>query len=363
LRLKLPRLLFCLLLFWMNSACSLLEKPLATGPDEPDHLTNGDYTVYFSNPSDPQAGTYRGGPDEELAKAIDQSRLSVDVAAHQLNLWSIRDALLSAHRRGVKVRLVVESDYLDEREIQQLKEAGIPILGDRRESLMHNKFTVLDRVEVWTGSMNFTTSDVYRNDNNLVRIRSTKLAENYSAEFDEMFEQDLFGMDILAKTPHPTMITGDMRLEVYFSPDDNTAGEIIRHIQSAQESVYFLAFSFTSDEIADAILDKANEGVRVIGVLEASQVISNTGSDYELFRENGLDVLLDGNPRNMHHKIIILDEATVITGSYNFSANAEKRNDENTLVIQNPEIVSQFLGEFERVYSIAQTEEIGGKTQ
>ena len=355
-RLNLPELVYCLLLVCISSACGILSEHLAAEPDELESRTSGDYVVYFTNPTDTQADSYRGGPDEALAEAIHEARLSIDVAAHQLNLWSIRDALLSAHRRGVKVRIVVESDYLDEKEIQQLKEAGIPVLGDRRESLMHNKFVVLDRLEVWTGSMNFTTSDAYRNDNNMIRMRSARLAENFSAEFDEMYEQDLFGEDILAGTPYPSLSVGGMPVEVYFSPDDGTAREIVRHIQEARESIYFLAFSFTSDEIAGAILDRANEGVRVAGVLESSQ-ISNSGSDYSLFRESGLDVRQDGNPRNMHHKVIVIDRLTVITGSYNFSQNAEKRNDENTIVIHAPDIAGLFMNEFERVYAMAPGEE------
>ena len=340
----------------------IADMPVAAGAEETRRPLSGDTTVYFTDPGAQQAGAFRGGPDEALAHAIDQARLSVDVAAHQLNLWSIRDALLSAHHRGVKVRMVVESDYLEEPEIQQLKEAGIPVLGDRRESLMHNKFVILDRMEVWTGSMNFTINDAYRNDNNLICLRSALLAENYSVEFNEMFEQDLFGDATLALTPNPTFTMNGMPVEVYFSPDDGTSGEINRHIQSAQESIHFLAFSFTSDELAGAIIDQAIAGVRVAGVLEASQIYTS-GSDYALFRDSGLDVRLDGNPRNMHHKVIIIDSTTVITGSYNFSANAEKRNDENTIIIHNVEIAGLFMSEFERVYAITQSDEIEGMAQ
>jgi phosphatidylserine/phosphatidylglycerophosphate/cardiolipin synthase-like enzyme len=56
----------------------------------------------------------------------------------------------------------------------------------------------------------------------------------------------------------------------------------------------------------------------------------------------------------MHHKVLIIDERIVVTGSYNFSASAEKRNDENTLVIHNPEVAALFLAEYERVYATAQ---------
>ena len=62
-----------------------------------------------------------------------------------LNLWSIRDALISAHRRGVDVRMVTDSDNMDEQEVQEIKAAGIEVLGDRHESLMHDKFVVIDR--------------------------------------------------------------------------------------------------------------------------------------------------------------------------------------------------------------------------
>jgi phosphatidylserine/phosphatidylglycerophosphate/cardiolipin synthase-like enzyme len=56
----------------------------------------------------------------------------------------------------------------------------------------------------------------------------------------------------------------------------------------------------------------------------------------------------------MHHKVIVLDGQSVVTGSYNFSNNAETRNDENLLVIESPEIASQYEAEFRRVFEMAQ---------
>ena len=131
---------------------------------ETDHLppssepVNADlsdkFSAYFSDPENPVSSSYRGGPDEALADAIRDARVSVDMAIHFLDLWSIRDALIDAHRRGVTLRLVTESDYMDVPEIKEVREAGIPVLGDLREGCMHNKFVVIDRQEVWTGSLN-----------------------------------------------------------------------------------------------------------------------------------------------------------------------------------------------------------------
>ncbi len=312
------------------------------------------FEVYFSDPGSPTSRSLRGGPDAHLAEAIGQARLSVDIAAMDLDLWSLRDALIDAHRRGVSVRMVTESEYLDTPEIAELQEAGIPLLGDRREGLMHNKFVVIDRQEVWTGSMNLTVNGAYRNDNNLVRVRSSQLAEDYTREFEEMFVQDAFGPGSPADTPYPSLTVDGTLVEVYYSPEDGTAARLLELIAGAQHSLRFLAFSFTSDDIAGAILDRAQAGVSVAGVLDAGQAGSNTGGEYENLLQAGLDVRLDGNPSRMHHKVIIIDEAVVVTGSYNFSASAENRNDENTLVIHNPEIAARFLAEFERVFALAQ---------
>jgi phosphatidylserine/phosphatidylglycerophosphate/cardiolipin synthase-like enzyme len=88
--------------------------------------------------------------------------------------------------------------------------------------------------------------------------------------------------------------------------------------------------------------------------MDAGQVNSNQGTEYDPFRQAGLDVRLDGNPGLMHHKVIILDRSIVIAGSYNFSASAEERNDENVVIIYNPDVAAQYLAEFQRVYTQAQ---------
>ena len=85
-----------------------------------------------------------------------------------------------------------------------------------------------------------------------------------------------------------------------------------------------------------------------------SQIKSNQGGEYDTFARAGLDVRQDGIDGLMHHKVFVIDEQIVITGSYNFSRSAEERNDENILVIYNTDIAQEFLKEFERVQ--AQTE-------
>jgi phosphatidylserine/phosphatidylglycerophosphate/cardiolipin synthase-like enzyme len=312
------------------------------------------FELYFTDPQSPLASQKTGGVDWPLAAAIDQARLSLDVAIYSLSLDSIRDALIRAHHRGVLVRVVIESDSSDRADPRALAEAGVPMLGDRRESLMHDKFVVIDRSEVWMGSMNFTDNGAYEDDNNLLRIRSTKIAENYITEFNEMFADDQFGTDTLALTPNPRVTIDNVPLDIYFSPDDNVDDSLLELLGNAQHSIYFMAYSFTSDPLGDAIRARAADGVAVSGVMDESQVKSNVGTEYDAFRQAGLNVRTDGINGLMHHKVIVIDGQIVVTGSYNFTASAEERNDENLIVIYDPAIAMEYYAEFQRVFAQAQ---------
>lgn len=311
------------------------------------------FELYFTDPTNPAAKQITGGPDGPLVDAINSARLSVDAAMYSLSLNSVRYALIDAYKRGVQVRVVMESDNMDRSDPRKLKEAGVPMLGDRRQGLMHDKFVVIDRAEVWTGSMNFTDSGAYSDNNNMMRIRSAKVAEDYETEFNEMFVDDKFGPDVGSPTPNPRVIIDGTPLDIYFSPDDQVQAGLLDLLDNAQKSIDFLAYSFTSNPLGEAIRQRAADGVKVRGVMETDQMKSDIGSEYDAFRAAGVDVRLDGNPGLMHHKVMIIDGQIVVMGSYNFTASAEKYNDENLIVIYNSQIARQFMGEFERVYSLA----------
>jgi phosphatidylserine/phosphatidylglycerophosphate/cardiolipin synthase-like enzyme len=125
-------------------------------------------------------------------------------------------------------------------------------------------------------------------------------------------------------------------------------------LESAQESIYFLAYSFTSNQLGEIVRQKAAAGLTIAGVMDDEQVRSNQGTEYDPFRQADLDVRIDGIDGLMHHKVFIVDEKIVVLGSYNFSQNAEERNDENLMIIYNPVIAEQFMLEFRRLQEQAQ---------
>ncbi len=297
--------------------------------------------------------------DQKVAAFIKSADKTVDIAAFELESPVIRDAILAAHKAGKQVRVVTDSNYKDEHDIHALQSAGIEVIDDNRSGLMHNKFVVIDQgsvdAAVLTGSMNFTDNGVYRNDNNLLILRSPELAENYGIEFKEMFEDRQFGVSSPHFVAHPSVTVGSSTIATHFAAEGAVIGKVAEALNKAEHSIQFLTFSYTHDDVNQVVMQKMADGVKVRGVFDNTQAGSRY-SKYHDLKAAGADVRRDGNSRVMHHKVFVIDEKTVITGSFNFSKSADKSNDENLLIIEDPTVARAYLQEFERVYNQAKPE-------
>jgi phosphatidylserine/phosphatidylglycerophosphate/cardiolipin synthase-like enzyme len=121
-------------------------------------------------------------------------------------------------------------------------------------------------------------------------------------------------------------------------------------IRGAKDRIYVAIYSFTSDRLAEALIEARRRGVDVRVVMERREA-NVTGSEYPRLLGAGVDVRLDANPGLMHHKFMVIDGEIVVTGSYNWSAAAEERNDENLVVIRDKGVAGAFEREFERIWS------------
>ena len=305
------------------------------------------WEVYFS---EVDTGDSHFSLEKRLVAKLTNAAERIDTALYHLNSVPIADALIEAYRRGVQVRVVTETDNIDEKAIERLRETGIPVADDGDDdSYMHHKFFVIDERYVWTGSYNTTYNGAHRNNNNVIFIDSVPLAYNFTQEFRELFRQIRSEKSSGASAVHPKVTLDDgTQIFTYFSPDNDILSSLLKEIGSAKKSIHFMAFSFTQDALGKAMLDSHESGIEVRGVFEKRQV--SKYSEYEPMKAAGLPVIQDRNNRAMHHKVIIIDEEIVVTGSYNFSRNAEERNSENLLIIKgNPNIAQAYLGEFNRV--------------
>jgi phosphatidylserine/phosphatidylglycerophosphate/cardiolipin synthase-like enzyme len=304
------------------------------------------YSLYMTHPGEAGTGL---AVESALVDSISSAEQSIDLALYSFSLGTVADALILAESHGVNVRMVMEADNLDSYQVKRLLAAGIPIHADTSEGLMHDKFVVIDDREIWTGSMNLTITGAQEDANNLIRIVSPELAADYSVEFEILYQDGLFGEQHQPQTPYPLLTIETSTLEVYFPPNDGASSRLVELINEAHDSVVFLASNFTSDPLSAALIRAHERGVTVNGLMDAENAISDTGSDYRLMVAAGIPVVLDKDPGRMHHKVLIIDSAIVAFGSYNFTASAEKRNDENLLIIHDPELAARFLKEYQRL--------------
>ncbi|MBI2939148.1 MAG: phospholipase [Chloroflexi bacterium] len=317
------------------------------------------HAVFFTSPRYPDEPARRApGLDRHLVAYLQAARRSVDLAIYDFDLPNVAEALAAARQRGVAVRLVTDTDTVRSRDARVqaalaiVRDARVPIVDDQRSGIMHHKFAVVDREWVWTGSWNFTEGDTFRLDNNAAIFHSAELAENFTTEFEKMFVLRKFGPTKPRDLPHPRVAIGGLTVDTCFESEMQCDNLAVAEIGRAQQSVRFLAFSFTHDAIGAAMIERQRAGVHVAGVVEKTGSETQF-SEFGRLRAAGVDVRQDGNPYAMHHKVIVIDGRVVLFGSFNFSSGAATDNDENLLVIRDgtegAELAHQFLAEYDRV--------------
>lgn len=159
----------------------------------------------------------------------------------------------------------------------------------------------------------------------------------------------LAGASSRETVPRPAYVARpSARVDVLFSPHGGCQARIIREIRQARTSVKVQAYSFTNAKIAKAILDAQTRGIDCEVILDKSQRTARYSSA-AFFHNQAVPLLIDGKHAIAHNKIIIIDDATVITGSYNFSKAAEESNAENLLVISGmPELAQKYVENYAR---------------
>jgi phosphatidylserine/phosphatidylglycerophosphate/cardiolipin synthase-like enzyme len=335
------------------------------------NASGGWWQVYFVTPrqiSDTLANTYSinglpadlmaGSITEKLIQHIDAAQKTIHIASFETDLNDVAKALIKAKSRGVDVRWITDDESgiaADKKpghgQFAMLKQAGIQVIDDKRGALMHDKFWLFDGKTVWTGSTNVTVSGMFQQNNNTIVIDSPELAAIYERQFEDMWAGK-FNAKSPSTVDQQKLTINGTKIQILFSPEDGAIKNIIPYIQGAQKSIRFLAFTYTQDQLGKAMLDAWKKGVLVTGVFES------TGSDSQYSQMTPLycakvPVRQDGNPAFLHHKVIIIDERIVITGSLNFTDNADQNNNENVIIIDNADIAKLYTQEFNRDWAVA----------
>jgi phosphatidylserine/phosphatidylglycerophosphate/cardiolipin synthase-like enzyme len=135
-------------------------------------------------------------------------------------------------------------------------------------------------------------------------------------------------------------------VQAHFSPKGGCADVIVAELKKARREVLVLAYSFTSRPVAQALVDAKMRGVHVEVVLDHSNE-KEKYTDLPFFLEQGMQPLIDAEHPIAHNKVMVIDGRTVLTGSFNFTHQADQENAENLLVIRgHPELVRLYRTNF-----------------
>ncbi|MGA1622242.1 MAG: phospholipase D-like domain-containing protein [Synechocystis sp.] len=268
--------------------------------------------------------------------------------------------------------------------------------GSKGTGLMHHKFAVIDGQTVIVSSANFTPSGQYGdydapdtrgNVNNLVVLNSPALAAYFTEEFNLLWgdgpggkADSLFGIQKPRRSPKVLKI-GETNVIVKFSPDrkatpfpETSNGLISQYLNQAQKTIQLALFVFSEQRLADVIQQRFQQGVEVKALIDPSFAFRSYSEGLDLLgitlldkkcriEENnnpwalatefvGIPALPDGD--KLHHKLALVDDHFVITGSHNWSPAANHSNDETVLILDNPAIAAHYQRELDRLYAISE---------
>jgi len=137
---------------------------------------------------------------------------------------------------------------------------------------------------------------------------------------------------------------------VCFSPKNNCKDRIITLIDNTKSNLKIAIFSFTNKEIADSVIRAHTRHVDVKLIMD-SQQSNGVGTQFQFLKELGIPVKVDNTSGYMHNKYIISDDKKILTGSYNFTINADKRNFENFMISDDLELIEIYVKNFNSMWN------------
>ncbi len=314
--------------------------------------TESSIEVFFNNP-------YEQHRDDTLQsmilEEIENAESRIYVATYNFTDTKTAQALIQAFKRGVEVRIVIHAENSDSDVMKDLARSGIKIQKSNSDGLMHAKFIVIDYDLTISGSANMTPGSFFYDNNFMFRIVSSEMNSIFLNEFNEMFISKKFGSNSPKTKSSPTITLEDgTKILIRFAPEDNISNSLLSLIQASKKSIYVLAYSFASNDLGNALIDRYDDGLDIKVIFEGEKAFSDSGGEARYLQKAGVPIFMDGSDDSlMHEKVFIFDESVVSAGSYNFTRSADTKNDEQILIVQNKEIVDAFLDEFDKIYEEA----------
>lgn len=305
-----------------------------------------------------------------LKAAIDSSLYQLDIAMYTISDSHLAQAIIEAKQRGVKVRIIVDQAHIFAAKVdpslKSLIDSKVEIRslkGGGKYGIMHNKLAIFDSRIVFGGSFNWTLKANNSNFENAIFSNDSKYVFGYKKYFDWMwsyakpYEQgpmndyDVSNLKSIPSDNYPSVPFNSIKLPSYaFSPNGGIKETIIKAIDAASKEIKIAIFSFYDEEIYYALKRATLRGVKVKIVADRIQA-----SQSDIVK----NIFLDGwdfkwssgfSGGVMHNKFLVLDSKLLISGSFNFSKNAQYYNFENVFITDKRTYTSAFEQEFDYIY-------------
>ena len=221
--------------------------------------------------------------------------------------------------------------------------------------IMHNKFFVIDRRRVWTGSANISDSGTGGyNANVVLAVESNALGQAYTEQFEYLLARE----EAHGKMDAPPgqqgagklVQAGDAEISVWFAPRDKTMEEGVRPLlAAAKDRIDLAVFFLTHKRVTADLIAAHRRGVQVRIIVDATSA-GNGYSKHELLRAAGIPTKVENWGSKMHAKAAVIDDEFLVLGSMNWTSAGEGVNDENTLLVRSPRLAADFTAWFESIW-------------
>lgn len=331
------RFLFLFLLFCKPPVETLFIQSL---------LEENQIEYFFTNPYDYENNLK---VQNQIIKMIQNSQREIYLFCYGLDDEKIIDAIGEAYRRGIKIKIIGSPDQ----NYDKLIHLKIPYEIRQQYGLQHIKLIVSDRTILFSGTGNFTKSDIFYSSNLFFMFR-------ISEEIGNLIIKKFYDLDY----DHPIIINnGSYKIKILQSPKNGVSIQSIlsNAILNARENINFFIYSFYEPILMNSLNYKANF-IPITGVVDSTNLRENnvyfnkllqTDSNLWIYQENYQTNYLDQNFTSrggkLHHKTLIIDDV-VYTGSYNFSLSARDSNSEIFFEIYDPYQIQKIKKHYDLIY-------------
>jgi phosphatidylserine/phosphatidylglycerophosphate/cardiolipin synthase-like enzyme len=314
----------------------------------------------------------------ELVKFIQGAKHSLDVAIYDMKNPDVLKALKGMSAK-VKLHILYDAGKAGGGSVtvdpklsttaQAINAAGLKAFAqpvkEKGGHLMHDKFIVRDGASVWSGSGNFTNGGLRLQDNNFFTMDSPAIADVYSKMIGDLGSPGHTASHTTGVTSSPSRIKiGNIPITIIFSTEVGATESIESEIQSrlkGAKKIRLMAMLVSDPGILASLLALKQKDIKgVLDPHEMKVVMKKRITDPTFWFANGDPRFVAANSHAfngtgdkndfMHNKVMIIDDKIVITGSYNFSENAEA-NDENVLIFESPALAGAYDKYFNTLFA------------